>query len=858
MKRITLVIFLVLFLLLSNLLEANPRYSLIRFYTDDVAGIASLGLDIVKVKKGIAVEAVVPEHKMYQIEGENYEVIIADMEEYYSSKMSGREGFGDFYTFDEAYAIIDSLTMSYPELVKIRWEIGEGWRGNKIYALKISDNPEIDEDEPEVLYDACIHAREPVTVNVLVESMRTLLQNYGDDPEITFLLNNRQLYFIPILNPDGYLYNESTNPGGGGMWRKNRRSDEDDKFIRYTYGVDLNRNFPYMWGYDDVGSSPYMWDETYRGPSPASEPETQAYIQFVEEYNFISNLCYHSYGGMLLHPWGYNGELPPDYTEYYEPFAIYLTSDNNYRYGTPGDLLYNVNGGTLDWFYGEKGCYSLSPEVDGAYFWDEAAIQRNLNECIPMNIKLGLASGPYLTYKEHSVEDSEYGNGDGGIDTSETIDMPIIIENVGIFDGVSRVSGLLSTRDAYIELENALSTFGYMSEQEETVSVNPYRFSCSPDCPEGHMVPFLLTLVGNDYFSQSEFNDIVGEPTFVFFDDFEEGGGNWIWDSPWAITSSQSHSPNNSATDSPGGNYSNNWDRSMTMNCYVDLSCASYAELSFYHEYFIEYGWDYGYCEVSINGGITWSTLKGFTGQQSLWIQECISLEDYCGEASLRIRFRIDTDTYVTEDGWYIDDVAITASSPGNHAPSSPIPRYPVDGDTIYSSILVVENAVDQDGDELSYGFKVYTDSLLTNLIIDTTGIEEGIDTTICELQLPIGTYYWRSYAEDSLERGLCCFPESFTLIETGVTEDVKRSLPNIYPNPAKGLLKIDYGIIGGNPGKSSIKIYDISGRLICVISGKQNVLIWNGIDNNGVEVSSGIYYLEIDRGIRKKVIFIK
>ncbi|MCK4596125.1 hypothetical protein KAT73_05030, partial [candidate division WOR-3 bacterium] len=223
MKRILLVIFLVLFLLLSNLLEANPRYSLIRFYTDDVAGIASLGLDIVKVKKDIAVEAVVPEHKMYQIEGENYEVIIADMEEYYSSKMSGRDGFGDFYTFDEAYAIIDSLTMSYPELVKIRWEIGEGWRGNKIYALKISDNPEIDEDEPEVLYDACIHAREPVTVNVLVESMRTLLQNYGDDPEITFLLNNRQLYFIPILNPDGYLHNENTNPGGGGMWRKNRR-----------------------------------------------------------------------------------------------------------------------------------------------------------------------------------------------------------------------------------------------------------------------------------------------------------------------------------------------------------------------------------------------------------------------------------------------------------------------------------------------------------------------------------------------------------------------------------------------------------------------------------------------------------
>jgi murein tripeptide amidase MpaA len=91
-----------------------------------------------------------------------------------------------------------------------------------------------------------------------------LLENYGTDPEATYLVDNREMYFVPCFNPDGYEYNRQTDPNGGGMWRKNRRNNGG------SYGVDLNRNFGYMWGYDDLGSSPIPSSETYRGPSAFS------------------------------------------------------------------------------------------------------------------------------------------------------------------------------------------------------------------------------------------------------------------------------------------------------------------------------------------------------------------------------------------------------------------------------------------------------------------------------------------------------------------------------------------------------------------------------------------------------------
>lgn len=85
------------------------------------------------------------------------------------------------------------------------------------------------------------------------------------------------------------------------MWRKNRRDNLDG-----TFGIDLNRNYGYNWGFDDDGSSPFTGDETYRGTVPFSEPETQIMRDFVNSRSFRIALNYHTFGNLLIYPWGYD------------------------------------------------------------------------------------------------------------------------------------------------------------------------------------------------------------------------------------------------------------------------------------------------------------------------------------------------------------------------------------------------------------------------------------------------------------------------------------------------------------------------------------------------------------------------
>src|SRR5690606_38361948 len=127
------------------------------------------------------------------------------------------------------------------------------------------NDPDTDQGKPEVFYNSLHHAREPASLSQVVYYMWHLLETYGTDPETTYLLDNTEMYFVPCVNPDGYVHNETTDPNGGGMWRKNRRDNGDG-----TFGIDLNRNYGHFWGLDDTGSSPNPESDVYRGPSAFS------------------------------------------------------------------------------------------------------------------------------------------------------------------------------------------------------------------------------------------------------------------------------------------------------------------------------------------------------------------------------------------------------------------------------------------------------------------------------------------------------------------------------------------------------------------------------------------------------------
>jgi RHS repeat-associated protein len=147
----------------------------------------------------------------------------------------------------------------------------------------------------------------------------------------------------------------------------------------------------------------------------------------------------------------------------------------------------------------------------------------------------------------------------------------------------------------------------------------------------------------------------------LFSDDMENGPGVWTADTPWGQTNAMYHSAETSWTDSPGGNYANNLHTALTMQ--LDLSNASEAEMHFQHRFALESGYDFGYIEISDDNGANWTMLDSYTGFQNDWAAQTVSLDDYAGLADLLLRFRLITDANTTEDGWYIDDVEITAAS---------------------------------------------------------------------------------------------------------------------------------------------------------------------------------------------------
>ncbi|HRH11500.1 MAG TPA: M14 family metallopeptidase, partial [Bacteroidia bacterium] len=196
---------------------------------------------------------------------------------------------GGYFKFNEVTQILDSMALLYPNLITVKQALNPlSVEGRTIWTVKISDNPGVDESEPEVLYTALHHAREGACVSQLIFYMWYILENYATNPDIKATVDNTEMYFVPVVNPDGYVYNQTTNPNGGGMWRKNRRVNGGGVF-----GADLNRNYGYNWGFDNIGSSPTTSSDTYRGPSAFSEPETQAMRNFCNSRQFVNSLNAH-------------------------------------------------------------------------------------------------------------------------------------------------------------------------------------------------------------------------------------------------------------------------------------------------------------------------------------------------------------------------------------------------------------------------------------------------------------------------------------------------------------------------------------------------------------------------------------
>jgi hypothetical protein len=253
-------------------------------------------------------------------------------------------------------AVLDSLAAAGAALLDT---IGTSWEGRPIIAAKVGTTADAPE-RPNVLFMGAHHAREWISAEVALRLLETLTGNPPDPA----LVAQRDIWVIPVVNPDGFQFSfDSTR-----LWRKNRRVNGDG-----TIGVDLNRNYPGFWGLDDLGSSPGPATETYRGPAPASEPEIQAVMAFHERHPPVTAVSYHSYSDLVLYPYGHaSGALAPDARQFaaaagtpQEPAVrdSLAESIRPWYHPGPGWQLYPTNGEYTEWAYRTHGTLAFTVEL---------------------------------------------------------------------------------------------------------------------------------------------------------------------------------------------------------------------------------------------------------------------------------------------------------------------------------------------------------------------------------------------------------------------------------------------------------------------------------------------------------------
>lgn len=244
---------------------------------------------------------------------------------------------------------------------------------------------------------------------------------------------------------------------------------------------------------------------------------------------------------------------------------------------------------------------------------------------------------------------------------------------------------------------------------------------------------------------------LKGQDT-LFFDDFENGLSNWQTTGQWGITTLQSHSPTHSLSESPNGNYGNNWNTYCTMANGVNLIHIPGAKVVFWITYKIETGFDYLYVEVSKDNFQTYTTIATFNGElNSLppFEQKIIDIGAYCGYSNVKIRFHFYSDQGYVTDGAYIDDFLIITDANDNSAPlivHNPLPF--MEGSLNDHTILA--DIYDYSGINLS-ALKLYY-SVDNGIEHQISGQYQGGNTYsfIIPAQLPGSLVRYYIYAEDN------------------------------------------------------------------------------------------------------------
>ena len=277
----------------------------------------------------------------------------------------------EYHTYEEFTTELQSLAVQYPDLCRLD-SIGHASQFPRtIWCMKLSDNAAEEEDELSLFYIGIHHAREPVGGETIIYMINHFLENYGIDPQITDWMNDYEIFFVPLLNPDGHYAVTSSITE---FWRKNAR-DTNHNGIYYefvggtsmwntrTEGVDLNRNYDWYW---ELGGSSDPHRYNYRGAAPFSEDELNGILNLAIEQRFVCGITFHSYGEIIYYPWSFSGQPAPD-QDVLDSIAQALASRFIKDSGEPYDydIVSGQSGHCRNWLYGFTGalayCVELNP-----------------------------------------------------------------------------------------------------------------------------------------------------------------------------------------------------------------------------------------------------------------------------------------------------------------------------------------------------------------------------------------------------------------------------------------------------------------------------------------------------------------
>ena len=274
------------------------------------------------------------------------------------------DNMSGYHNYPEMVGEIRQAEADFPDIVKVS-SIGKSYQGRDIWIVKVSDQVAEDEDEPEVLIDALHHAREHLTTEQALATLRWLTRDYGSNAQITDLVDSREIWILVALNPDGMQYDLTGDPFRA--WRKNRQPNAGP-----SVGTDLNRNYAYRWGCCN-GSSGNPKSITYRGRRPFSAPETQALRDFVAGrvvhgvQQIRTHVTLHTNGELILWPYGYTKkDVPPDMTgldhQTFVALGRAMARTNGYKAEQSSDL-YITDGDQIDWLYAKYRIFTYTFEL---------------------------------------------------------------------------------------------------------------------------------------------------------------------------------------------------------------------------------------------------------------------------------------------------------------------------------------------------------------------------------------------------------------------------------------------------------------------------------------------------------------